>query len=398
MNNALIIRDLRKSISCDYNEVSADVDGDRVFFRAPLQFELERRGEPFLGIALLDAMIRNVDIRIEDSIPLSERLYKILPELQTICACWNQDLRKVKIHAFAIPVKDAYDRVACFYSAGVDSSHTLYRNIAEITHLIMLSDFEVAGNTPESWRQSIEKQTVFARTIGKEFIPIETNAKQWTDQRKITWSFAQGLILSSMGPLLKSKRIFIGSSHTYNELFPWGSHPLTDPMWSTESTEVIHDGAGFRRGEKIRDLCKNQKILDNLKVCWRSEHDNCGECGKCVRTMTALYLLGASSQALPKLDNLTKLKSFRTVDESGATFLEDAMILAKNGRNRAAYRILRRYYRRYEMRQVIIMLDRYMLGGILRRIYRRVKNPEYLKKNVLLRGRQRFTFWDEFTS
>jgi len=391
-NNALIIRDLRESIICDYNEISADVDGDRVFFRAPLQFELECRAEAFLGIALLEAMIRNVDIRIEDSIPLSERLYKMLPEIQTIYACWNSDLRRVNIHARIESFKDAYERVASFFSAGVDSSHTLCRNITEITHLIMLSGFEVEGNTPESWRQSVEKQTVFARTIGKELIPIETNAKQWTDQRKIEWGFAQGLILSSMGPLLKSKRIYIASSHTYNELLPWGSHPLTDPMWSTESTEVIHDGAGFRRGEKMRDLCKNQKILDNLRVCWRSTHDNCGECAKCVRTMTALYLLGASSQALPKLDNnLTKLKSLRTSNESGATFLEDAMILAKNAQNKTVHRILRRYYRRYQMFQVLKILDRYMLRGILRRIYLRVTNPDYVEKRVNLRASQR---WD----
>lgn len=126
MNNALIIRDLRKSIVCDCNEVSADVDGNRVFFRAPLKYDLASRGEPFLGIALLEAMIRNVDIRIEDSIPLSERLYKILPEIQTIYACWNSDLRKINIHAHIEPIEDVYSRVASFFSAGVDGSHTLY--------------------------------------------------------------------------------------------------------------------------------------------------------------------------------------------------------------------------------------------------------------------------------
>jgi hypothetical protein len=379
MNNVLLIRDLRESTSCDFHEVSADVDGDRVFFRSPPQFQLERRGEPFLGIALFDAMKRNVDIRIEDSIPISERLSKILPDLQTIYSCWYSALRKIKICASTSPVKDVFERVACFYSAGVDSSHTLYCNITEITHLIMLSRFEVAAdNTPESWRKLVEKQSVFAQTIGKELIPIETNAKQWTDQRKIWWSFAQGLILSSMVPLLKSRRVYIGSSHTYKELFPWGSHPLTDPMWSTELTEIIHDGAGYRRSEKMRDLCNNQKILDNLKVCWRSEHDNCGECSKCIRTMTALYLLGVSSKALPKLDNLAKLKRFRTSEESGVTFLKDTMILAKNVRNRKLYRILRRYYLRYEILKFIDTLDRYMLGGILRRIYVRVMYQQNL--------------------
>jgi len=377
VNNALIIRDLRESINCDYNEISADVDGDRVFFRAPLQFKLECRAEPFLGIALFEAMIRNVDIRIEDSIPISERLYKMLPEIQTIYTCWNSDFHKVNIHTRIEPLKDAYERVASFYSAGVDSSHTLLRNITEITHLIMLSAFEVRGNTPESWRQMVEKQTVFTRTIGKELIPIENNLRLWTDQRKLQWGWAQVFILQSMGPLLKSKRIYIASGYTYNES---ALDPLTDPMWSTESTEVIHDGAGFRRREKMRELCKNQNFLDNLKVCWRSQHDNCGECPKCVRTMLALYLLGAKSQALPKLDSLTKLKNFQAENLGGVKFLEDAMILAEDVGNRTVQRILQRYYLRYQiriqMKQLIRMLDRYMLGGILYRIYRMVRKPD----------------------
>jgi len=388
MSNALIIRDFKKSITCDKTEVSADVDGNRVFFRVPPQFELDCRGEPFLGIALLEAMIRNMDISIEDSMPISERVYKMLPELQAVYACWNSNLHKVNIHARIEPCKDVYDPVACYWSAGVDSSHTLFRNITEITHLIMLGGFEVGGNTPESWRQCVKKQTVFAQNIGKELIPVETNSKRVSDQRKISWSLAQGLILASMGSLLKCKRIYIGSSHTYDELFPWGSHPLTDPMWSTESTELIHYGAGFRRGEKMMDLCKNKNILDNLQVCWRNPHSNCGECEKCVRTMTALYLLEASSKALPKLDNLNKLSIFRKSDESGVTFLVDMMILAKNVQNKKVQRIMRSYLRRYQMRQIIVMIDRFILGGIFRRIYYRVKKPRWLNRRVSRRGLQ----------
>jgi hypothetical protein len=106
----------------------------------------------------------------------------------------------------------------------------------------------------------------------------------------------------------------------------------------------------------------------------------------------SLYLLGASSQALPKFDNnLAKLKSFQTNKESGATFLEDAIILAKNARNKKVYRILQRYYRRYQIRQAIKMLDRYMMGGIFRRIYRvwsKVRYPDSINWRVQLRGSQ----------
>ena len=390
MSNALIIRDFKKSITSDIVEVSADVDGDRVFFRIPRQFELDCRGEPFLGIALLEAMVRNVDIRIEDSMPISEKVYKMLPELQAVYASWNSNLSKVNIHARIEPCKDVYDPVACYWSGGVDSSHTLLRNMTEITHLIMLGGFEYkADNTPESWRQLVKKQTVFARNIGKELIPVETNAKRVTDQRKISWAMAQGLILASMGSLLKCKRIYIGSGNTYNHLIPWGTHPLTDPMWSTESTEIIHYGAGFGKGEKMIDLCKNQNILDNLQVCWRNPHRNCGECEKCVRTMTGLYLLEASSKTLPKLDNLNKLSIFRnSAGESGGETLEALLALAKNVQNKEVQRIMRNHLRRYHMLQIIVMVDRFFLGGRFRQIYYRVENPSMLSERVSRRGSQ----------
>ncbi len=386
MSNSLLIQDLKQSTTLDYTELSAEVDGDRIFFRAPLKFNLECRGEPFLGIALLEAMRRGVNIKLEDSIQLSAKLYDRLSELQSVYSSWNSNLRKITIQAHTEPLKKAYNSEACFWSAGVDSSYTLLRNITKIDQLVMLGGFEVGGNTPEAWRQKVAKQSAFSRSVGKELIPIETNAKQWIGKRKIDWGFAQGLVLASMGSLLKCKRIFIGATHTYAELFPWGSHPLTDPMWSTESTEVIHYGA-IRRSKKMIDLTEDQKFLDNLQVCWKSPCDNCGECPKCVRTMTAMYLLKASCKALPKLNGLYKLKKFQKCNEaSGATYLEDLMILAKDVRNRQVLRFLRRYYRRYQIRVLIKVLDRYVLGGFLRRVHYRVATPKRFKSRVTLIG------------
>jgi len=388
MGEELVIRDLKESTLNGWREVSAEVDGDRIFFRAPLEHNLEARGESFIGIGLLEAMARNVDIKIDDAIPISAKLHRILPRLQDIYACWNSDLHRVKVGCRFDSTDNRYERVTSYYSGGVDGSYTLCRNMDDITHLVMLSGFEIV-NDRDSWLRAVEQQTGFARSIGKELIPIETNARWWIAQRKIHWWFAHGLVLSSMGPLLRSKRIYIGSTHTYKELFPWGSHPLTDPMWSTESTEVIHDGCALRRSEKLRVICGNQKILDNLKVCWRSIHQNCGECEKCIRTMTALCLLGASSRGIPKLDNLDKIKKLRASEESSLTYLEDALILAKMARNSKAQRILQRQYSRYQIREALSILDEYMLGGIFHRIYRSCRKPHDSKMRVALRGSQR---------
>ena len=104
--------------------------------------------------------------------------------------------------------------------------------------------------------------------------------------------------------------------------------------------------------------------------------------------MTALYLLGASSKGMPRLESLKKLKTLRASDESGFTFLEDAILLAENAKNRKVQRILRRYYAKYKMREALAILDRYMIGGIFHRLYQILGNPGHTNLRVTLRGLQ----------
>jgi hypothetical protein len=107
--------------------------------------------------------------------------------------------------------------------------------------------------------------------------------------------------------------------------------------------------------------------------------------------MTTLYLLGASSRAMPELKNLRKLKILMQYNnESALTYIEDGIILAKEQQDDNILSILRGYYRKYQLFNVIMLLDRYALGGILRKIYRKIKNSGRSKKRVELRGPQPF--------
>jgi hypothetical protein len=78
--------------------------------------------------------------------------------------------------------------------------------------------------------------------------------------------------------MLGFRRVYIPSSHSYCELSAWGSHPLTDRLWENECTELLHDGAGSRRIDKLREIADDQRILDRLVVCWRHGNENCGVC------------------------------------------------------------------------------------------------------------------------
>lgn len=387
MNDEFRISDIKVISENGYKELSGLMNGEKVYFRVPDKFDLYPMAECFLGIALLDAMANDSTLVIEDSVSISKELYDRFYELQSIYSSWNEDLHIVNLVAKVSDVAIPFDSVGSFFSAGVDSSHTLFRNKEEITHLIMFRAFDF-GNDDKSWETRILNQSRFSETIGKTLVPVDTNVRKWTDSRNLSWEFVHGLFLSSIGSIFGMKKIYVPSSHTYAELFPWGSHPLSDPMWSTESTVVVHDGAGFRRGEKMRDLLKEPILANNLQVCWDSTLHNCGSCSKCTRTMVAVKLLGGEIKSLPSLVSIKGLNFLKATDESGATFLEDAMILAKECGNDEVYQVLRSSYRRYQLSLIPSLLDRYLCANFFRNIYRKIKNPDWLNC-VTLRSSKR---------
>jgi len=328
-------------------------------------------------------MYTGQDIEVDSSVPVSKQLVENLTDLQGVFHCWNAELKVVDIRASLRDDETKSGWVGSFYSAGVDSSFTLCRKMSEITHLMLMDVFDgqALGN---EWETLIEQQSQFVDALGKRLIPIRSNVRNYSEGKKISWDFMHGLIISSIGSFFGFDKVYVPSSHTYRELFPWGSHPLTDPMWSTESMRVIHEGAGARRWEKVKSLTQHQTMLDNLHVCWRTKIGNCGECPKCIRTMLALHLLGAKSQAIPEYTNATQLNKLKTMDDHGAVYLVDAMVAAKATGNHAIYRKLYWYHKQYQVLGILENIDRGVLGGVVRKLYRTIKKPDWLDSRVAL--------------
>ena len=69
---------------------------------------------------------------------------------------------------------------------------------------------------------------------------------------------------------------------------------MTDPLCTTESMRVVHDGCEANRTEKVDWLVQNTRAPEDLRVCWQGPtlDRNCGRCEKCVRTMLNLWCLG----------------------------------------------------------------------------------------------------------
>lgn len=97
----------------------------------------------------------------------------------------------------------------------------------------------------------------------------------------------------------------VGSSQPYHTLaLPWGSNPITDRMLSTDSFQLIHDGAGYSRTEKVREIAEWPEVQNYLRVCWEGQEldRNCGRCEKCVRTVLNFRALGLARPACLPFD------------------------------------------------------------------------------------------------
>ena len=262
-------------------------------------------GDPFLAALLLPAMRTREKLTIPA--PVSPRLLEALPEIQTIFTQFDPRTARVPIAAEprqnGLPIVDREPWVALFFSMGSDSFYSLLKNQREhpadsatITHLISLHGFDAAHH---GWDETfppalLRNFTRVSDDLGKTLVPVVTNVRQ-VGARLAPWTMMHGAALASVALALGSaiRRLTIASSATYDTIYPWGTHPLLDPLWATETIAVVHDGCEKSAIEKLHDIIGSDLVLQTLRVCpgYGPEY-NCGRCNKCMRAMVDLLLAG----------------------------------------------------------------------------------------------------------
>ncbi len=197
-------------------------------------------------------------------------------------------------------------RSACFFSGGVDSFFSVLELQDELDAVIFVSGFDIGlGREHEPDEALIlERLTAAAGELGLRVVHVKTDLRQWSEQFVGWEKHYYGSALAAVALLLGSTfdRVYHASSHTYRTLFPDGSHPLTDPLWSTPEVSVRLHGCDTTRLQKVARIAKSPVAMRTLRVCWenRSGAYNCGQCNKCGRTMAELWAV----EALDRCDTL----------------------------------------------------------------------------------------------
>jgi hypothetical protein len=257
---------------------------------------IARGAEPFLAAALLPAMKVGHTLRVSGTV--SPKLLAATETIQNIYHQWFPEFQKIPVHGEADKLDKVIrtDNVGAFFSGGVDSFFTLLKHRDEINKVILIHGFNQYYSA--DLRSKVTKVIrQVARDFNKPLIEVETNVRELSDQYCDFTDHFVGILLTSVGILLapQFRKIYIPATFSYAHLHPAGTHPLVDPLWSTESVSFEHDGCEANRAEKTAQIAQSDIALRSLRVCFSSmdDYNNCGRCQKCLRTMLALQAAGA---------------------------------------------------------------------------------------------------------
>jgi hypothetical protein len=273
--------ELHASVHHDTNWVWGDSSFD-LWYRYPIEwadFITTGNGDPFLAAFLAPAMLLHEDLVIEA--PVSRKLlHRAQTTIQDILSCFDRRAHRIRIRA---PIRDRHSNPTggangLFFSMGVDSSYSLLKNISHhrdddrtVTDLITVEGFDVYLWESELFVPMLRKVREVGAATRKRVLPVTTNLRELSDRVADWLRLYHGSALASvalgLGHGLKTVRI--AATHTYDRLYPLGSHPLLDLLWSTEDTSSIHDGCEAGRLQKLALIAHSEPdtILQSLRVC-----------------------------------------------------------------------------------------------------------------------------------
>lgn len=288
--------------------VSAEIsysDGfyEKCWFEFPIEkYErINEKGDPWLVVFLPLAMKLGEPIHIDAAV--DSFLLCNLKENMRIWLKWYSFLNDVPVtyeEKLSEREVERFGKTAVFFSGGVDSFFALHHYDENhpdviIDDLISVHGFDLPISKVDEYEQLRKRLNKSAFILGKNLVSIRTNIRE-TRFKDISWGYLGfGCALASVGLLLSNEysSILAASDHTYEDLSPWGGHPLTFPNFSNINTRLIYYGCEFDRYQRLQFIGQSPAALDTLFVCWKSKTGaNCCECNKCYRTMTALKFIG----------------------------------------------------------------------------------------------------------
>jgi hypothetical protein len=396
------IENLRREEAGDRTRVSATAiweDRDRpkqdIYFETPAEYAdcLSANPNAFLTSCAIPAMCYG-ERRISIDAPICPELKEGLISVMHCLHNWyGSDRRVIPIEAPVLSqaIAPAATRGAgSFFSGGIDALALLRINQLNYppSHPRSIKDgilvYGILKGEDErdpSFRNVVDAIEIMAKDADINLITIASNAYSHIRDLDPDFQFwkleFQGAFLAAVAHSLENRFATVSIASTYDlaNLDPWGSHPLIDHHFSSNRLNIRHENAHLSRLDKTKLIGDWDVALKHLRVCnekssYSQGNDNCGQCEKCLRTMTALLALGLLERTttFPQTDLSEEqlVKGSRITDSYEAACYRELMpLLSRMGRDdlvRGIRRVLARY-REKDVKGILKRLDRAFADG-----------------------------------
>ena len=295
---------------------NCDRAAQEVFFETTAEFgnDLAINPNSWLLACTLPAM-RYGESRIAIDAPISPEIKDGLINSMKCLINWHGGGRKViKIEA-SLETEVLYasksPRAGALFSGGIDALAMVRDNHLNFAAdhpryikdgILVYGVLQGENDYDPSFQNVVNAVSTMAEDAGIELIQVYTNAYAHfrdLDPDFSFWRFEyHGSFLASIAHAFAPRLSVasIASTYDFANLEPWGSHPLLDPLYSSTNLQIRHENAALSRLEKTQLVGEWDVALKNLRVCNEKEsysqgNYNCGNCEKCVRTMTAFLAL-----------------------------------------------------------------------------------------------------------
>lgn len=366
------------------HKISADVDGAAVWFASDRA--LSANPDALACAFLIPAMAADRPLKLHE--PVDATLLANFTGIAEIFHdWWNFSIPEVRAETCK---RAPNGGTGMFFTAGVDSFFTLWRNRERIDYLINVHGFDIDLDDTDRFAQSSAAIRKVAEALSIEPIFVRTNLRDHPTFQAAQWEKTHIAALAAVGHVLSPwlRQVYVASSDV---LPPYASHPDLDCLWSSNAIETINDEINISRLDKVNTIGHWPLAQRYLKVCWenRAKSLNCGECEKCVRTQAQLAAVGALdhcktfppgslaeriSALSPVSEHFTKQWSeVRDLISDSATKSAVNDLLARIARQNRFRRTERRLWRALSTVSItskgMKAIDARLFGGGLRRAY-----------------------------
>ncbi len=400
------VNSTRARVSATVIWENCDRPTQEVYFETTAEFAEDLYANPnsWLLCSALAAM-RYGETRIAIDAPISAEVKDGLINAMKCLIDWHGgDRRVIPIEApieTEVLFSHKSPRAGALFSGGIDALAMVRDNQLNFAPdhprriqdgILVYGVLEGENEQDPSFQNVVKAVNIMAEDAGLNLIQVYTNAYAHfrdLDDDFSFWRFEyHGSFLAGIAHAFAPRLSVasIASTYDFANLEPWGSHPLLDPLYSTTNLQVRHENAALSRLEKTKlvgewDIALKQLRVCNEKTSYQAGNYNCGNCEKCVRTMTAFLSLGMLEQIDTFKDkNVTKEKLINTCYLSDSyevncyrELIEPLESIGRDDLVEAIEQIINRYYER-DLKGVIKRLDRSLFDGNLLSLGKKLKS------------------------